>query len=768
MTFIRRIRQYRVYRRMVLSYLLLLVVSITLLSAILYTLFSSRAVQEIDRSSRQMLAQVSYTSNVVYGQVQDITGQLLSDHEMISFLYATNDDKKINYAANLFLARIQSVYPFIKNISIYNFTTGAYIDTLGLPPDPGMVRKDEKSYFGFFPREVNGQRLLTFKIIPERSFTEAPKSAIVVDLDESYIRNTIQSIRGSGTDSLTFVMDASGTVLSHSSPAYFMEDFGQRSDIRRIIADGSNQGSFAEKINGSKHLVTFVRSSSLDWYFVSVRPYAEMLSNIYELRNWTILVVLLLIAAGAGISLLLSGTIYNPIRNLMDKVDAGGGRGEQTPLLRVDEYEMLTNAFTQTIEHAKSMESSLDRSSRALMDSYIAHLLKGSAAKIAVSPDMLREWESRLDGPYLTVLLFKIDGYRQFRTRHGAFDRGLLRFAISNIAHELLDRTYRSNAAHLEEENEIAIILQSESQQPEDKLFLILGEIQDTVRDYYRISLSVGVGDSCESTGELSDSYQSAQSYMDDRLFRGHGCIVSRTAREESRRKAEPARQVHYPVALERRLADAIKLCSRPAISEEIEGFREVLADCDYSQAMKYTSFLVLGIIKEFEYVTEWWGVDGERLYRAAADDIRDVETLDDIERLVAGLCGQIVDILEENKKNTTAVKNARIVEEIQKYVRECYAEHGLSLESAADMTGFSSGYVGKLFKSVTGTTFNDYVTHIRMEQAKVLLATTNDTVAQIGERVGVYNVPYFTTLFKKKYGITPSQFRDQAAQARG
>lgn len=764
MSFIRRIRQYRVYRRMVLGYLSLLVLSITLLSVILYVLFSSKAVQEIDRSSRQILAQVSYTSNVVYGQVQDITGQLLSDNEIISFVYAKTDDKKVNYTASLFLARIQSVYPFIQNLSIYNFTTDAYIDTLGLPPDPGFARKDEKSYFGFFPREVNGLRLLTFKIVPERSFTEAPKSAIVVDLDERYLRNTMRNISASTKDSLTFVMDASGTVLSHTSPEHFMEDFGRRADVRRILADTSNQGSFVERIDGQKHLVTFVKSANLDWYFVSVRPYSELISNIYELRNWTIVVVLLLIAAGAGISLMLSGNIYNPIRKLMDKVSASSG-SRQPALLRIDEYEMLTDAFTQTIEQAKTMESTLRRSARALRDGYIAHLLKGDASKTAVSADMIREWESRLSGPYLTVLLFKVDEYRTFKTRHGAFDRGLLRFAISNIAHELLSRSYRIDAAHLEEEDEIAFILQTDAPRPKDKLYLILGEIQDTVRSYYRISLSVSVGDPCESTGELSDAYKSAQSYMNARLFLGHGCLASRATGEGGQRESDSS--IRYPAAIEKRLKESVKLGNRAAIRAEIVLFREQLSSGSYAQAMQYAGFLALGIVKEFEYVTEWWSVDSEQLYRAV-EDIRDVETLDDVERLLAGLCGRIADILEENKRNTSVAKNAKIVEEIQLYVQEHFAEHGLSLESAADRVGFSSGYVGKLFKSMTGTTFNDFVTQVRMEQAKLLLATTDEAVAQIGERVGVYNVPYFTTLFKKKYGITPSQYREQAARGKG
>ena len=122
----------------------------------------------------------------------------------------------------------------------------------------------------------------------------------------------------------------------------------------------------------------------------------------------------------------------------------------------------------------------------------------------------------------------------------------------------------------------------------------------------------------------------------------------------------------------------------------------------------------------------------------------------------------RIVAIIEENRQNVAAAKNAKVIEEVKQFLQLNYADASLSLEMASEQVGLSAGYIGKLFKTVTGTSFNDYVTHLRLEQAKHLLAETTGTVAQIGEQVGIHNVPYFSTIFKKKYGMTPSQFREQ------
>lgn len=763
MTFLRRLKQYRVYRRMVLSYLLLSVITITLLSATLYAMFSARAVREIDQSSREMLTQVSYTSNVVYEQVQRITGQLLSDQEMISFLYAKEDDKIVNYTASLFLARIQGIYPFIKNISIYNLTTGAYIDTLGLVPDPDVAKKDALSDFGFFPRTMTSLggttfRLLTYMFIPERSFTDMPKSAIVVDLDESYIRNTMRAISGSSRDSLTFVMDKSGKVLSHTNPIHFMEDFSSTDYVQRLLASDRSEGSFIARLDGQKQRVTYVKSAAPDWYFISVRPYSEIISNITELRNWTIAIVALLLVAAAAGSLLLSRNIYNPMKALLDKVGATEDAGTPS-MLRLDEYKLLADAFSQSLETTKTMATSLNRSQRALQDSYLSHLLRGNASKIEVSAEMKREWEQRLGGPFLTVILIKIDGYKAFRERNNAFDRGLFRYAICNIAQEILGQSFD---VHIDnEEDEIALIVQSESDTTGDKLDLLLGEVQETVLKYCRISLSIGIGDPSASLGGISDSYQSAQRYLNDRLFLGGGSVISAATK---RRVSDTDSEARYPVSLEKRIIEAIKLCRRADLRKEISAFRTFLEGCTHASAMQCANFLVYGIVREFEYISGWWSMDSALLQRSI-DEVPGAETLDDIERILSGLCQTLVGMLEENKKNLSVTRNAEIVEDIQRYVREHYAEHGMSLEAAAEHVGFSSGYIGKLFKSMTGASFNDYVTHIRLEQAKLLLSTTGDSVAQIGEKVGVYNVPYFTTLFKKKYGITPTQYREQSSE---
>ena len=72
----------------------------------------------------------------------------------------------------------------------------------------------------------------------------------------------------------------------------------------------------------------------------------------------------------------------------------------------------------------------------------------------------------------------------------------------------------------------------------------------------------------------------------------------------------------------------------------------------------------------------------------------------------------------------------------------------------------FSPYYVSRLFKEELGLTFIEYLTKIRIDAAKRLLLETNMTVSEISDLVGYQDPSYFTKVFKKREGVTPTQFR--------
>lgn len=98
-------------------------------------------------------------------------------------------------------------------------------------------------------------------------------------------------------------------------------------------------------------------------------------------------------------------------------------------------------------------------------------------------------------------------------------------------------------------------------------------------------------------------------------------------------------------------------------------------------------------------------------------------------------------------------------VQKVMNYVNLNVAEP-LTLKSLAAMYFISPSYLSALFKQETGSTLIDYINTQRVNRAAQLLVQNNHTIAAVAEEVGILDVNYFTKIFKKTLGVTPTRYR--------
>lgn len=94
-------------------------------------------------------------------------------------------------------------------------------------------------------------------------------------------------------------------------------------------------------------------------------------------------------------------------------------------------------------------------------------------------------------------------------------------------------------------------------------------------------------------------------------------------------------------------------------------------------------------------------------------------------------------------------------------YVKEHYYED-LTLEKIASVVFLNPVYFSQLFKQKTGQGYKEYVTSLRLEQAKLLLVNSKLKVAEIAERIGYQDMRHFTQMFRKRFLLTPTEYRQQ------
>ena len=761
------LRHYAIYRKIFISNIFLVAFAVSVICVTLFSFFSASTIKEIGEVSKLTLSQTSFAYDMIYEQVFNIGNQIVVDSDISRSLFAKERDSIIEYYSQLRLNKIKSAYSFIHNVGVYNGNSERYISANRISSEDSIdiANRDKTGYFEFFPRTViisndpetgSPENVLTFVLYPKYLLSIQSKYSIIVDVDEKYIQDIISGIRNNPDDSI-FIINSKGIVLSHNNSDYFMDDFSDYTYIRKIFKADDNRGWFREQINDRKQLITYVKSGNSDWVIISIKPFEHLLSNLYYIRNTTLFVALIVILTGIIVSFILTQRIYDPLETLMKKISSKSTYNNSM-FQECNEFELIFDAFSSTKEKSSSLESKLNMTMPVFKETYMHFLLKKNVRDvnnipgINDAPEMLEEIDKLLDSPFYCVVVCKIDRYRQFKDEHINRSKTLLRFAVGNTIHESIDREFR-NEIIIMEEDEVAILILLKDNLSGEKLILILNEINNSVKRNLNCTISSGIGDTVSKMNDIHFSYKSAVGHLKYRLFFGYGAVICGNTIQNRFKKS-----IKYPLSVEKKLIDKLKLNKRKEAEREIDNFIEFINTIPYEYAIPYSSQLLISILKNFDRIIDISKSQDSPNYYMVINQLPQADTTEEISSLIKQICSDIYTKLDEIKHR----KNIQVIEEIQEYIEADYGNPNLCLVLVAEKVQLSTAYLGKLFRSTVNISFNDYLKKIRLEKARDLLIQTDDPIPLISEKVGIMSVTYFFALFKKNYGMTPDQFRKQ------
>ena len=140
--------------------------------------------------------------------------------------------------------------------------------------------------------------------------------------------------------------------------------------------------------------------------------------------------------------------------------------------------------------------------------------------------------------------------------------------------------------------------------------------------------------------------------------------------------------------------------------------------------------------IKAFDYLLKPW--KEERLCELINTAIENVRSMQKTDGIVHSQKDIIKDYIDRNYKKDISAKDV------------------------AGMLGYSDVYFSKVFKQLFDDNFINYLTKIRIDRAKVLLKDISFNIKEVGKSVGYADSNYFTKVFKRSIGISPSEYRSK------
>ncbi len=132
--------------------------------------------------------------------------------------------------------------------------------------------------------------------------------------------------------------------------------------------------------------------------------------------------------------------------------------------------------------------------------------------------------------------------------------------------------------------------------------------------------------------------------------------------------------------------------------------------------------------------------------------------SLEEFKELATGICLKTIEL--RNVGNSS--HHVKLVQKACEYIQNHYNSPDISLNTVAAHVGLSPAHFSTIFSQEMAKTFIEYLTDIRIEKTKELLATTDDKIINIAFSVGYSEPNYLSYLFKKREGITLKEYRLQ------
>lgn len=158
-----------------------------------------------------------------------------------------------------------------------------------------------------------------------------------------------------------------------------------------------------------------------------------------------------------------------------------------------------------------------------------------------------------------------------------------------------------------------------------------------------------------------------------------------------------------------------------------------------------------------FDYLVEN-GFDRNNITKKKNDCTQIINASEEIEQILICTQKRYESILQFDNGENDYYK--AIVAKVEEYIRKNYKNSMLGVAEISDILHISNQHLSRIYKSQRGTTIREYITDVRMRQAKILLETTSHSINIIAEKCGYESGNYFGRMFKSLYNLTPTEYR--------
>lgn len=393
------------------------------------------------------------------------------------------------------------------------------------------------------------------------------------------------------------------------------------------------------------------------------------------------------------------------------------------------------------------LKAKVKESQPILRDKFISSLLFSSPETIFRICEKMEYFNLQIER--FAILNIEIDFFHELEKGFTEDDVQILLFLIvEQIEEVLLDYGYSAITFH-HKKSVYAIMGSNNEAICMELLPEYARELGERIESSGKFTVSIGISRIYEGAVNIRKARIEADKCVDQSYYLGAGSVVCYSDLQNISENEENATEIETDPFYE-------------ALSQG--GDIRAKAECMCEQLKKVKNIIIVKstvtelISKSYRSLMEDYGESSELLesFETMMEKACYAKSLQNFVDIMDEASGWIEEFISQKRLSRTQYIMDRAVQ----YMREnCRRE--ISLEEVADQVYVSKWYFSKLFRKEKGIKFSDYMSALRIEQAqKIIRENPNLKNYEVADMVGFGNVRYFSQLFKKITGKTPSEFR--------
>ncbi len=298
----------------------------------------------------------------------------------------------------------------------------------------------------------------------------------------------------------------------------------------------------------------------------------------------------------------------------------------------------------------------------------------------------------------------------------------------------------------------ITVILAVDEGNTQTGLMNLLNDICKESKRVLEVTITVGVGHSCNTLQEISRSYQTAVDALGYRAIVGKGKAIYINDMEPVARG-----KLQLDASDEEELSSAIKFGTRETIESVVRKLAARMEDAkvharQYQVYMLSVANCIIKLMQQYDLdLDEMFGPDSQY-----GDVLEGTCQREEFADRIIPAAWRMNEAMGRERDYTTR----KVIQEAKEYIKEHYSNPELSVEMLCRQLHMSPAYFSTVFKKETGQTYVNYLTEVRLKKAVELLNGTDDKTYLIAQKVGYQEQNYFSYVFKKRYGVSPTKYR--------